>query len=941
MPKKKAQNKKNKADADVPDVLIDKLAALSLQPAAPPAVYEPPKADEPTEMLADPMRVLREHRELNVGHLVDDEEAPTPKKDPDEKKDRWQVYEEVGSYFPEDYTFLLGLRQLDEKTLRRYPEIWPLITKRPNTTAELIRREVALIALNWAQELLDIKRPRLVDATWMLHSTRYLDATVFLPGAIEVNKSIVILELTRPKKKKKEEGSDDEADDQTNFKSHLRKGTIVRLAASSDDDRKVFNSREEGVPQARVIKSTKETVVLKVTLPIYKSITSPTELMRRLEYMPKVDVYEVNCDFVPKAMLRSINRLKKGICDHVLGPAPDFRRGFRQFEADLQDVQPTLSAYTSLNERQTGVLYSVCTSAHADAPYVLHGPPGTGKTRVIAATVRCLLEMDPDFRILLTAPSNMAADMIAHKLMENFAAPVMTTGNVLRLRSTGNDFASRDRRLDPIARFDAEEEAFKIPDAQELFLKRVIICTLGCTAHLVQRLVPGHFSHIFLDEAGQASEGEIWIPIGGLATRTTSIVFCGDDRQLGPVCTLDLSKEISEKFESPLVRYSKLPLYKKDKRLLGQLNRSYRCHSSILSISSEMFYSKQLLSGTGGRQEPFLLWEGLSNKDFPLMMVAVNGKEIEQNKSYGNPSEVYVVLAYLRRLTRDFPQLKPEDIGVISPYRYQTYLLTTALMSSDIPGKEKITVDSVERFQGSERKVIIVTTTRTDRLGFVACNKRLNTSITRAMHLLLVVGNEWTLSQHSSWKRFIEYAAANNAFVRWDYTQKTESNDLPTIAPRYAGQRKKLAGSQEKLPAIASKEDWHAKKVAGKQRWSADGRANHAARPPKIHPAAPAARPSVVSLSSSSSSSMISPRVQKKKPTPAAPQANGKPKAKKPPKAKPQLSPPSTSSQSTPPPVAESGDVQPAALTGKERKKLWWENHKKQWKKKKAAASTS
>ena len=82
---------------------------------------------------------------------------------------------------------------------------------------------------------------------------------------------------------------------------------------------------------------------------------------------------------------------------------------------------------------------------------MLHGPPGTGKTRLIATTVRYLLKMDSNFRILITAPSNLAADMLALKLMEFFDSHLMNSSNVLRLRSVGNDYVNRNRRLDRIS----------------------------------------------------------------------------------------------------------------------------------------------------------------------------------------------------------------------------------------------------------------------------------------------------------------------------------------------------------------------------------------------------------------------------------------------------------------------------------------------------------
>lgn len=112
---------------------------------------------------------------------------------------------------------------------------------------------------------------------------------------------------------------------------------------------------------------------------------------------------------------------------------------------------PTIRAKIELNEVQSRALYSICTTSHGNSPYILHGPPGTGKTLLISKTVCCLLQMDPNVRVLLTASSNMAADMIAEKIMDEFDGnSVIHRGNVLRLKSSGNDFRGRNKKLDPI-----------------------------------------------------------------------------------------------------------------------------------------------------------------------------------------------------------------------------------------------------------------------------------------------------------------------------------------------------------------------------------------------------------------------------------------------------------------------------------------------------------
>jgi hypothetical protein len=54
------------------------------------------------------------------------------------------------------------------------------------------------------------------------------------------------------------------------------------------------------------------------------------------------------------------------------------------------------------------------------------------------------------------------------------------------------------------------------------------------------------------------------MPLGGLADKNTSVILCGDPKQLGPVYTLDLKTEVTRKFDSPLVRYMEMEPYKQD-----------------------------------------------------------------------------------------------------------------------------------------------------------------------------------------------------------------------------------------------------------------------------------------------------------------------------------------------------------------------------------------
>ncbi|KAI1692240.1 AAA domain-containing protein [Ditylenchus destructor] len=83
-----------------------------------------------------------------------------------------------------------------------------------------------------------------------------------------------------------------------------------------------------------------------------------------------------------------------------------------------------------------------------------------------------------------------------------------------------------------------------------------------------------------------------------------------------------------------------------------------------------------------------------------------------------------------------------------------------------------MTIDSVERFQGSERRVIIVSTVRNNMLGFLNDDKRFNTTIMRAEELLIIVGNHYNMSSQSSWKSFIDFCFESKAVVNCEIDER-------------------------------------------------------------------------------------------------------------------------------------------------------------------------
>jgi helicase MOV-10 len=268
----------------------------------------------------------------------------------------------------------------------------------------------------------------------------------------------------------------------------------------------------------------------------------------------------------------------------------------------------------------------------------------------------------------------------------------------------------------------------------------------------------GHFSHIFLDEAGQASEPESMISVSNFCNRDTVVVLAGDPMQLGPVI-FSRDAESYGLGKSYLERLFECESYDSgDENYVTKLIRNYRCHPEILHLPSTLFYEGELIACKESNDDStslMTLTNLLPGKNFPVLFFGIQGCDEREanNPSWFNRIEASKVVEIVKKLaTRG--NLSDSDIGVITPYRQQVLKLKKALDNIDMPD---IKVGSVEQFQGQERKVIIVSTVRStikhndfDRvhcLGFLSNPRRFNVAITRAISLLIITGNPHIISK--------------------------------------------------------------------------------------------------------------------------------------------------------------------------------------------------
>src|SRR5690606_16694604 len=265
---------------------------------------------------------------------------------------------------------------------------------------------------------------------------------------------------------------------------------------------------------------------------------------------------------------------------------------------------------------------------------------------------------------------------------------------------------------------------------------------------------------VVIDEAGQALEPACWIPI----LKAKKLVLAGDHCQLPPTIK---SEEAARNGLSTTLLEKCVQLHP---HAVVLLEEQYRMHETIMGYSSGVFYGNKL------KAHASVAAHLLFDADFPMAFVDTAGcgfDERTEGTSTSNPEEAAFVFKHLTQLATALSMhYQPHDfpsIAVISPYRQQIQLLKEQLQHNTQlhPYGDKISVNTIDSFQGQERDIVYISMTRSNsesRIGFLSDIRRMNVAMTRARKKLVVIGDSATLSQFPFYAGFISYAEQHNAY---------------------------------------------------------------------------------------------------------------------------------------------------------------------------------
>ncbi len=357
---------------------------------------------------------------------------------------------------------------------------------------------------------------------------------------------------------------------------------------------------------------------------------------------------------------------------------------------------------------------------------LVRGPPGTGKTYTIARTVRALVERGE--RVLISAFTNRAVDNCLEALREQGHDFDPEAGEVVRVGTeSGVREDMQSVRID--SRGDPTELADRLREAPV-----VAATTAACGSRVLREL---EFDVAVVDEAGQITEPETLLPLN----RADRFVLVGDDDQLPPVVRAenDLSRSLFERLrdEHPDAAVT--------------LDRQYRMAQRIQAFPSREFYDGRLRPATAevaGRSLADL--DGVDPDAVPeyldgVTLIDVGGDDGTRTDAV----EAERVAEVVEDLTA--AGVDPNDVGVIAPYRAQV---------ATVGRRVDVTVDTVDRFQGSSEEVVVVSFVATDDLSgpIFEDYRRVNVALTRAKRELVLVGDADALRSDPVYRRMVEWA---------------------------------------------------------------------------------------------------------------------------------------------------------------------------------------
>jgi DNA replication ATP-dependent helicase Dna2 len=398
--------------------------------------------------------------------------------------------------------------------------------------------------------------------------------------------------------------------------------------------------------------------------------------------------------------------------------------------------------------------------------FLLQGPPGTGKTSAMLKNMVDYLYNETDQIVVLLAFTNRATDEICQKVKLVCGDDFVRLGNVKEDSVFYNNSLKASKSLDELK--------------AKIHTSRVFVSTVSSfysNLRILNRDDPNGgkltFDTLIVDEASQLLEPHLC----GILPKFKRFILIGDEKQLPAVVTQPskLSKAkspllheigIEDLSQSVFERLVENAEKRNWTNCVAMLSTQYRTHQDIAEFISTEFY-KTLKAGSERQFEKMTYYNADSEDELEKFLSKGRVLFIPTKSEKGtkfHSEEADKVVELLRSIHRIFgDDFDEQTVGVITPYRAQIAQIYQRL---DENLRKIITVDTVERYQGSERKIIILSmaTNHAAQMRFLeslntkqTVDKKLNVALSRAKEQLILLGNPQVLKTGKFYGKFLEW----------------------------------------------------------------------------------------------------------------------------------------------------------------------------------------
>ncbi|KAH7408046.1 P-loop containing nucleoside triphosphate hydrolase protein [Cadophora sp. MPI-SDFR-AT-0126] len=485
-----------------------------------------------------------------------------------------------------------------------------------------------------------------------------------------------------------------------------------------------------------------------------------------------------------------------------------------------------------LNWEQKKAIESICSRNYGTLPFLISGPPGTGKTKtLVEVALQLVKRSDGVSHVLFCAPSDPAADMIVQRLSSHF-----NTNELLRLNRSSRSFAEVPGGVLPFCCIC--EDRFDLPKFQQIMACKLVVTTCRDASLLLYSrlsnvdlvaaeyglrcainpdatppaIVDLHWTAVLIDEAAQSMEPEALIPLSIVAPPLGSaklasqplVIMAGDENQFGPRTSLASSPLKTSLFARLFARqvYSEHPLSRgksgeRQPKTLQQtmlpiarpafanLIRNYRSHPAILAVPSSRFYF-DTLEPEAADTHCLVSWSGWRGRKWPVLFHKNESEDSMdlENGGWSNAGEAQLACEYAASLVKS-GLVAQKDICIMSPFKAQVARLRSIARDPRFALWD-VDIGPTEAFQGLERSVVILCTTRSKQLfvasdvasnqGIINLPKSMNVALTRAKFGLIVIGRRNVLKSDPNWRAFVEFCE-RNGLVAGDEDEDGDEDD--------------------------------------------------------------------------------------------------------------------------------------------------------------------